>query len=187
MHEKIVGKEAVMQAVIEAACDLFSEKSPNRVSIREIAEKAGVNHGLIHRHFGSKRNLISKVVENIDEKIRRASNSGSSFNEIFRLASEAAFSDSRIWRIPARLIIDGDADLLQENQSSYLMELKKMAMHDFEKSGFLGLSPDDSIFLLIALGLGMEMFGGYISSAMETERPNMSEILQRILTMTAGK
>ena len=173
--------------MIEAACDLFSEKSPTRVSIREIAEKAGVNHGLIHRHFGSKRNLISEVIAHIDRQIRDASDSGGSFREVFRLASEAAFSDPRIWKIPARLIIDGEADLLQENQSSYLKELKELASRDFEEAGFQGLSADESIFLLISLGLGIEMFGGYISSAMDIRQPDISLVLKRVLSIISGK
>ncbi|MBI9107716.1 MAG: TetR/AcrR family transcriptional regulator [Spirochaetales bacterium] len=183
MQNKIIGREAVMRAVIDAACDLFSEKSPSRVSIREIAEKAGVNHGLIHRHFGSKRNLIQAVLTDIDKQIRDASGSGKSFEEIFRLASRAALNDSRIWRIPARLIMDGDADLLQENQTSFLRELKDMAAKDFIKGGFQGLSSDDSIYLLIALGLGMEMFGDYISRSMKIEAPSMSTILPFISTI----
>ena len=162
MHKKIVGREAVMQAVIEAACDLFSEKAPVRVSIREIADKAGVNHGLIHRHFGSKRNLILQVLLHIDGQIRKASGEGKSFNEVFRLVSEAAFTDSRYWRIPANLIMDGEGDLLLESEVSFLQDLKEMAVRDFDKRGFKGFQAEEAIFLLIALGLGTEMFGEYI-------------------------
>lgn len=63
MQKEVTGKKAVMAALIEAAADLFAEKPPGRVSIREIAEHAGVNHGLIHRHFGSKHGLIKSVTE----------------------------------------------------------------------------------------------------------------------------
>lgn len=50
-------------ALIQAAAFLFNERGPNRVSLRSIAERAGVNYGLIHRHFGSKEELLSQIVQ----------------------------------------------------------------------------------------------------------------------------
>jgi len=53
-----------MRAVVEAPTDLIPDKPPSRVSTRAIADKATINHGLIHRHFGSKKNLILHVIDN---------------------------------------------------------------------------------------------------------------------------
>src|SRR5271157_1434984 len=52
---KPIGKEEVVAAGLEAAGELFAEKGPAATSIREVAARAGVNHGLLHRHFGRKR------------------------------------------------------------------------------------------------------------------------------------
>ncbi|MFO7557486.1 MAG: helix-turn-helix domain-containing protein, partial [Desulfobacterales bacterium] len=51
------GRDEVVTALIRAAAELFSEKGVEAVSLRKIAVRAGVNHGLIHRHFGSKEAL----------------------------------------------------------------------------------------------------------------------------------
>jgi AcrR family transcriptional regulator len=45
-------------AILRAAAELMAEHSPSSVSLREVAARAGVNYGLIHRHFGTKDRLL---------------------------------------------------------------------------------------------------------------------------------
>jgi len=52
-----------MAAVLAAAAELFAEHSPSQVSIREIADRAGVKHSLVHRHFGTKAELHAAVIQ----------------------------------------------------------------------------------------------------------------------------
>jgi TetR/AcrR family transcriptional regulator, repressor for neighboring sulfatase len=70
------GRADVMEAVIAAAADLFAERGPDSVSIREIAEAAGVNHALIHRHFGSKEALLKATLSHLAEQFAAASDPG---------------------------------------------------------------------------------------------------------------
>ena len=51
------GKVAVRAAVIAATKQQFANEGP-AASIRDIARAAGVNHGLLHRHFGSRDEVI---------------------------------------------------------------------------------------------------------------------------------
>lgn len=48
-------------ALLQAAGELFSTHSPSDVSLRQVAELAGVNYGLIHRHFGTKEALLVEL------------------------------------------------------------------------------------------------------------------------------
>jgi AcrR family transcriptional regulator len=57
-----VGREEVMAAVLEAATELFADKGPDAVTVREVADRAGVNHALIHRHYGTKQELLRVVL-----------------------------------------------------------------------------------------------------------------------------
>jgi AcrR family transcriptional regulator len=50
--------EASRAAILEAARAVFTERGYARGTIREIAQRAGVTHGLVMRHFGSKERLI---------------------------------------------------------------------------------------------------------------------------------
>jgi len=65
---KPIGREAVSTALIDATISLIIEQG-TAVSVREIAARAGVNHGLVHTYFGSKDAL---VVAAVDEVNRRA-------------------------------------------------------------------------------------------------------------------
>ncbi len=50
-------------ALLASAIELFAQHGPASVSIRDIARHAGMNHGLLHRHFGSKDALIAEAIE----------------------------------------------------------------------------------------------------------------------------
>jgi AcrR family transcriptional regulator len=56
------GRAEVVAAVIEAATALFATRGPAAVSLREVAAAAKVNLGLIHRHIGSKTDLLATVL-----------------------------------------------------------------------------------------------------------------------------
>ncbi|MGH3248477.1 MAG: TetR/AcrR family transcriptional regulator [Trebonia sp.] len=50
--------EASRAAILEAAREVFTERGYARGTIREIARRAGVTHGLVIRHFGTKERLL---------------------------------------------------------------------------------------------------------------------------------
>jgi AcrR family transcriptional regulator len=50
--------EASRAAILEAAREVFNERGYARATIREIARRAGVTHGLVMRHFGSKEQAL---------------------------------------------------------------------------------------------------------------------------------
>ena len=58
-----------MAAVLESAADLFAERGPAATSIRDIAARSSVNHGLIHRHFGSKDGLVGAVLDHLGQHL----------------------------------------------------------------------------------------------------------------------
>lgn len=58
-----MGKDEVVAAVLTSAADMFAERGLAATSIRDIAARSRVNHGLIHRHFGSKDGLVAAVLE----------------------------------------------------------------------------------------------------------------------------
>ena len=63
------GRDEVAAAVLEAASDLFAEKGPAATSIREVATRSKVNHGLVFRHFGTKDSLVGAVLDHLAGRI----------------------------------------------------------------------------------------------------------------------
>lgn len=49
-------------AILQAARSAFAERGYAKTTIREIARRAGVTHGLVIRHFGSKEQLFLAAV-----------------------------------------------------------------------------------------------------------------------------
>ncbi|WP_158726823.1 TetR/AcrR family transcriptional regulator [Tomitella fengzijianii] len=68
--ERPTGRDAVRRSILRAARHHFAREGP-RASLRDIAGTAGVNAGLIHRHFGRKEQLISEVIEDTLESSTR--------------------------------------------------------------------------------------------------------------------
>ena len=56
-------RDRTTEAILDAAEDLFSRRDPNKVTVREIAEKAGVTHPLVHQYVGSKSDILAAVIE----------------------------------------------------------------------------------------------------------------------------
>lgn len=55
--------------MLRSAADLFAERGLAATSIRDIAARSRVNHGLIHRHFGSKDALVAAVLEYLGDHL----------------------------------------------------------------------------------------------------------------------
>jgi AcrR family transcriptional regulator len=56
------GREAVVARVLDAAEDLFASRPYADVSVRQIADAAGVSHALVHRYAGSKADILRAVL-----------------------------------------------------------------------------------------------------------------------------
>jgi AcrR family transcriptional regulator len=54
--------EAHRAAILEAAREVLAEQGYARATIREIARRAGVTHGLVMRHFGTKEQLMAAAL-----------------------------------------------------------------------------------------------------------------------------
>jgi AcrR family transcriptional regulator len=57
--------------LLTAAQELFADRDYDDVSMDEIAEAAGVSHGLLFQYFGSKKGLYIAGIDNLLEEFRR--------------------------------------------------------------------------------------------------------------------
>ena len=62
MRERLSGEERRRQ-IVETAVDLFSRKGFRGTTTREIAEAAGISEAMIFKHFATKRELYSAIIE----------------------------------------------------------------------------------------------------------------------------
>lgn len=99
-------REASKQALIAAATELLAERGPNDVSVREIAQRAGVNHGLVHHYFGSKTGLVTAVLDDLAQRTAQIATTTSPGPNLAFFATEGF--DLHL-RVLARLLLDGAA------------------------------------------------------------------------------
>lgn len=62
MKSRLSGEER-RQQIVEAAIDLFSRRGFRGTTTREIAEAAGISEAMIFKHFSTKRELYSAIIE----------------------------------------------------------------------------------------------------------------------------
>jgi AcrR family transcriptional regulator len=62
------GRDEITDAVLDAAERLFAAAGPTDVSLRAIAQEAGVTYGLVYRHFGTKDVLLERLLARYAER-----------------------------------------------------------------------------------------------------------------------
>lgn len=94
------GRAEVAAAILEAATDLFAERGPAATSIRDIAARSHVNHGLVFRHFGTKEQLVGAVLDHLGANLTALLEADTPADEVQR-------SLDRQMRVMARTVLDG--------------------------------------------------------------------------------
>ena len=57
------------QQIVDTIRDIISSKGIEHVTISEIAIRIGTTKGAIYRHFKSKRDILSLLIDNIEETL----------------------------------------------------------------------------------------------------------------------
>jgi len=102
------GRDEVVTAIRTAALELLAERSPRDVTVRDIADRARVNHALVHRHFGTKDELVRSVLRAESASIAEhaAGRSPDAANLMAMLEAHPAY-----FRALARAVLDSPAAL----------------------------------------------------------------------------
>ena len=177
------GRDAVRTALIETATRLFAQKGPAAVGVREIAKQAGVNHGLIHRHFGSKDGLLKAVMQHLSESTMTdmgAPKENERLQDLFTALLNRSDAAQDHWRILARAMLDGQAPAsLQQRFPVYERLIAAIRRRNPQR-----MTPEAVTTLVMATGLGILVFGPWIRAATgqdgESWSKTMAQILQRL-------
>ncbi len=61
----------MIAAILDSAGQMFAERGPAAASIRNITAQARVNHGLVFRHFGAKKQLVAAVLDPLAARVTK--------------------------------------------------------------------------------------------------------------------
>jgi len=176
------GRESVRAALIEAAARLFAEQGPRAVSVRQVAREAGVNHGLVHRHFGSKEGLLQEVMTHLASRIAGSMGSPSKGENLAGLLGDTfgATADAVHWRILARAMLDGQdpTDLQQD------FPVVARMLDAADRGTSSPLSSKALVSLILAAGFGMLLFEPYLKAATSQDEEAWRETRRELMALT---
>ena len=121
---KTKGRQNVEKKLIESAAVLVGSIGPNQLTIRDIADHAGVNHAQIHHYFGGKDGLLIATYkllafEHVEQLQRR---NVSPDNMIKEPLSEIT---NNYFRAVIRAVLDNRMDLVRVQVDSDLSMSRK--------------------------------------------------------------
>jgi len=160
------GREAVQRALISAAARLFAERGPAAVTLRAIADEADVNHGLVHRYFGSKEALLHAALRaRAATTIARLSKLQEPAALLRALRATAADPQAG-WRLLSRTLLDPAIDL----PSDYSFPGVSIMIRNIEKGQARGtIDPELDARVVAELALvcmlGWLQFGSFVAAA----------------------
>ncbi len=149
-----MGRDEVVAAALSAAAELFAEHGPAATSIRDIAARSKVNHGLIYRHFGTKEQLVGAVLDHLGGRLTVLLDDGGPADEIDRTMDQHM-------RLMARALLDGYPVGRLQTQFPGVTRLLGQVLPRFEdeRTGRLAVAN------AVALQLGWRLFEPFLKSA----------------------
>ena len=158
------GRDEVKQALVDAATKLYQRRGPRRVSVREVATEAGVNHGLVHRHFGSKAALTAEVMTQLVARLQAelwVEDEAVELGDALRTVFAATRKHAAYWQLLARSLLDGDDP--RKLQGSFPVVERLVAV--VAASGRAGAQAPAWTAVLVAAGLGLLVFAPFVRAA----------------------
>lgn len=127
------GRNEVVAALVDAAGRELAAKGVAGTSVRAVAAAAGVNHGLVHRHFGSKDAMVAAVLDDLAERIGARAGADPAWPFGTAAAGDDELLD-RFWRVMARTILDGGDPRALQHDHPYMQglvaRLRDRGLHD---------------------------------------------------------
>jgi AcrR family transcriptional regulator len=161
-----------MTAILDAAGELLADRSPRELTVREVAEHARVNHALVHRHFGTKDELLRAVLVRRSEAFgRAAADLGADADSMLALLTENA----DYWRILARFVLDAP-ELLPDLPAGAMV---------LARLGGAG-AEDVRVAAAVAgsLALGWAVFGAHLDGALGS--PDQQRVRELVAATVRG-
>lgn len=183
------GGEAVKARVLEAAEALFTARGPHRVSVRDIAARAGVSHALVHRYLGSKDDILARVILSNEQRFVAAASGAASVQEA---ALRMLRDDQRVGRaymgLVVRVVLDGLAAEAARGSFPATRRLADMARAQAGRAAspapFPGVAPAFAVAAVVALALGWVTAGDWLVRMVgldEWDRGSGEEQLHRVI------
>lgn len=171
--DKPAGRDAVMGALVDATCQLILERGVT-MSVRDIARRAGVNHGLVHTYFGSKEALLSAAFGHLVDRAATELD-----EEGFPPADLAFRRGGEVARALARAMLDVTGD---PYPSHPILPSWRAALAT-RRPDATDAELDEAVIVATTLGLGWALFAEHLCGILDVDEDERVAIEQRVLAL----
>jgi AcrR family transcriptional regulator len=173
------GRAEVVAALLSSARSLIAERGPD-VALREIAEHAGVNFGLIYQYVGTKEQLVHEVYLGAARDAAQRLAVAEHLDEA--LAMLMTFGDGTTARLVAWAALGGTQSQDLFRDSPALDVLARLTVRDAAASGRDVTLEDARVLaaLAMAVALGWRLFGSTALTAAGLDGAHPERYVDRI-------
>jgi len=178
------GREAVVDALLGSAAELFAERGTEGASVREVAAAAGVSHALVFRHFGCKERLVRVVLDReLDALVAEFRRAGLDPAALAAVGKRVA-GDPRLWKLLTRAVLDGEIDFVNERSFPEIETvLEAMAANSGAAALSEGVDPRTLLLIILSGALGWGLLDPVLARSVGT--PGGTPERRRELARTA--
>jgi TetR/AcrR family transcriptional regulator len=156
-----------MEAILDGAESLLAEVGYGAITTRKLADRAGVNHGLVHYYFGSMEEVFLQVLERYTARLTTRQ------RELY--AADIPFIDK--WRTAMEHLVDSQ----EAGYQKIWLELQAMAWNHPEMRARVGRNLDEwQMVLAPAFRDGLRELG------IDTRRYPVDAIVSLVITFNEG-
>jgi AcrR family transcriptional regulator len=177
------GRDEVVEALLDAADRLFTSSGPADVSLRAIAREADVNHGMVHRHFGTRDDLVDQLLERMatkwTERTQAEGDFTSAIDSILGPADDAEASAGSWIRLLAWSLLTESGSRPGESQRRYAtLDMLPEMLDDDDVEGRAAVTA-----AALSLVFGWRFFHPYIRAALHLEDGDFADLHQTMAAM----
>jgi AcrR family transcriptional regulator len=175
------GREENIAALVRAAEELFTEFGPGNVSLRKIAERAGVNYGLVYQYVGTRDDLLRLVYRTLSENAAANIRGAADFSA--GLAAMRSGGSGTYQRLLAWTLLEGHDPQSFIGLSPAMQELVKSTAHELEAKGHEGVDATVVVGLAMVIDMGWRMFGEFwtVALGLDGRREEFERVLARLV------
>ena len=173
------GRLEITDAVLDAAERLFAAAGPTEVSLRTIAQEAGVTYGLVYRHFGTKEVLLERLLQRYADRWRETLGSDPDYARALEQLLGSSYDTGPYLRLLAWMLLTGMPERSAQSyrRHSTLDELPQLAPHvgtEDERAARLETAG------ALAFAFGWRFFNPFIRAALHLDADDPELVQEQI-------
>ena len=181
-------REVTIEAILDAAEELFAAEGPETVSVRDIAARAGVSHALVHRYLGKKTEIYDAVLTRDQSRVVRSSEGAEGLREGLTAMMEDVLGPRREYaRLIAHSVLHGLEWESSAQGSPAVRRLIQLARDDAGQGRRPpAIGPRDERFVaaaVVAMTLGWIALEPWLTSAADLNDLDDPEITEALIDM----